>query len=132
MVLFQIESILAQEAMPVAGGFSKMIMSVSNLSRNRRSSEHTMGTLQEEFEFVRKTFFPRWDHKKEWRVESVADLHGAVGEYRKDLKTVFILGQPTGEALQLVMIHELCHARCFSHKTAWQFRMMKAADRAPA
>ena len=33
----------------------------------------------DEFEYVKRAFFPRWDRKKEWCFQLVDDLDGALG-----------------------------------------------------
>jgi len=88
-------------------------------------------TLQEEFEYVRQTFFPLWDRKREWRVELVEDIDGAQGKCLLDTKTILICEKPPARvALQLLLVHEMCHAFSGDHQKKWQNRMMKVAHRA--
>jgi len=91
-----------------------------------------MRTLQEEFEFIRKTFFPRWDRKKEWRVILVQDVNGTQGECLKSTKTIHILKELRSiEELQALLIHEICHAvGNWGHARKWQDRMLRSARQA--
>jgi hypothetical protein len=49
-------------------------------------------------EFVRHTFFPRWDRKREWQIVEADDLDGAQGKCDLDTKTVSVLRGVGGDA----------------------------------
>ncbi len=91
-----------------------------------------MRILQEEFEFIRKTFFPRWDRKEEWRIILVQDINGTQGECLKRTKTIHILKELGSiEELQALLIHEICHAVGYwGHARKWQDRMLRSARQA--
>jgi hypothetical protein len=87
--------------------------------------------LENEFEFVRATFFPRWDKKREWRVELVDDLDGAQGKCFDEEKVVRIAYLLSGDKLTVLLIHEITHAVSRSnHARKFQDRMSKAAQKA--
>ena len=88
--------------------------------------------LRQEFDYIRLTFYPRWDRPREWRVRQVPDLHGARGLCVTESKTVKL--DPVGDdidELHLVLIHEIAHAAAsLGHDRKWLARMRKAADQA--
>ena len=87
--------------------------------------------VEAEFQRVRRTFFPRWDRQKLWRVKTVRDLDGAQGKCDQRTKTIKILGGITGLNLTVLLIHEIAHAVAnVYHEEAWQARMRVAADKA--
>jgi len=83
-----------------------------------------------EFEFVRRTFFPRWDRKRVWKFMVVDDADGAQGKSISRTKTVKIV--PTdADSLKLLLIHEISHAVASNaHGDQWKARMEKAAQQA--
>lgn len=98
-------------------------------------------TLQEEFEYVRKTFFPRWDRKREWKIQFVEELSGdpdLVAWSSLSTKTITILRSkcPVGDHLRAVLIHEICHAissrasQPLGHGKYWCDRMQDAVETA--
>ncbi len=95
-----------------------------------------MKTLQEEFEFIRKTFFPRWDRNGQWRIEvpEIPDSDCA-GECLTKPKIIVIDHPPAiKEELQALLIHEISHAvsrdRPPYHLPEWENRMVKSCIRA--
>ena len=85
--------------------------------------------LRQQFEDVKKTFFPRWDRKREWKVRSPKNL---VPSGFCNTKRKIIAVQPCYEKdmLTLVLIHEICHAFGTGHGSPWLLRMERAAERA--
>lgn len=87
--------------------------------------------LQEATKYVRKTFFPRWDMRREWTIKRVYDLpsHGLCDSRPKNISLQFI--SENDDDLHKLLIHEICHAVTNSgHKKTWQNRMLSAADTA--
>jgi hypothetical protein len=96
------------------------------------------GRIRAEFEYVRRTFFPRWDLQRKWSVDLVDEIefdydgfclhklrsiriqHGAIKSY-----------DPTE-----LLIHEISHAvtpvHLHGHCQQWHERMEKAARKAEA
>lgn len=84
------------------------------------------------FEYVRRTYFPRWDRARRWRVQYVDDLP-SMGLCDMSTKTISFRNFKDIEADNgsILLIHEICHAPpgCGgSHGKAWRARMLKAAD----
>jgi hypothetical protein len=79
--------------------------------RNNFQNGATMkGSVEREFETARTTFFPRWDRRRQWRVEGVRDLDGAHGKCFPETKTLKMLDGITGLDLTALLIHEIAHA----------------------
>jgi hypothetical protein len=98
-------------------------------------------TLQEEFEFIRKTFFPEWDKAHEWSVSepefTASDGLGGISGAHCDSenKTIVVPKFPPSFEdrvdLRAMLIHETCHAvGCKDHGSDWQEQMLQHADRA--
>ena len=84
----------------------------------------------DEFEYVKRAFFPRWDRKKEWCFQLVDDLDGALGTCNTDSKAIQLTAAPR-EGLRELLIHEITHAVSAGHHgRKWQVRMEIAAKRA--
>jgi len=82
-------------------------------------------------EFVRHTFFPKWDRKREWQIVEADDLDGAQGKCDLDTKTVSVLRGVGGDDLTALLIHEIAHAVTDGgHGKKWLERMEKAAEKA--
>jgi hypothetical protein len=103
--------------------------------------------LKDAFQYVRKTFFPNWDRKKEWRVYylpqfkteydrsrdkffkeiGIAHLMGksdVIGECIEDLKYIYIYEIPDDlDALHELLIHEICHIKASGHGKRWMENM---------
>ncbi len=102
--------------------------------------------LQEEFEYVRESFFPRWDRKREWKVEYTEEPLPVTAEDNPYFiaccthatKTITVLRSEclVGDQLKVVLIHEVCHAIAFKafgllgHGEFWCGRMQVAAEKA--
>ena len=95
--------------------------------------------VQREFEYVRKTFFPRWDRKGEWKIEfseGPSDDHDFIAWSNLSTKTIIIFRSkcPVGDHLRAVLIHEICHAitsrasQPLGHGEHWCNRMQDAAE----
>lgn len=85
---------------------------------------------EREFDYVRKTYFPRWDRKKEWKLQVLEDVDGAEGRCISDSKTIKIR-HATESRLRPLLIHEMAHAAAsVGHDKKWQARMEKAAQKA--
>lgn len=79
---------------------------------------------------MREHFFPRWD-RGGWQVIQVDDLDGAEGHCNREKKTIRIVAGKSGNALSVLLIHEIVHAvteEC--HGKRWFRRMEQAADEA--
>ncbi len=78
--------------------------------------------LQERFHYIRSTFFPQWDRKKEWKVKHPSTRH-VHGYCNIELKTVEvgILFKDTDD-MDKLLIHEICHAYygCVNHGILWR------------
>ncbi|MGO9567371.1 MAG: SprT-like domain-containing protein [Desulfomonilaceae bacterium] len=84
----------------------------------------------DEFEYVKRTFFPRWDRKMGWCFQLVDDLDGALGKCNTDSKAIQLTAAPI-EGLREILIHEIAHAvSAGRHGKKWQVRMEMAAKRA--
>jgi len=82
------------------------------------------------FDYVRKTYFPRWDRKKAWKLQVLEDVDGAEGRCISDSKTIKIR-YTTESRLRPLLIHEIAHAAAsVGHDKKWQARMDKAAKKA--
>ena len=95
--------------------------------------------LNNEFEYVRNTFFPRWDKKKDWKVEIfsgwVDHLTGTdytgkgivpplVGTCNRKTKTIYLRC-----AQKESLIHEICHAVSNDHHgERWRNKMEEKAQ----
>ena len=88
-----------------------------------------MNELEQEYQNIRKLFFPRWDREGLWKVSSNLPEDGKVssglGYCDPDNKIIHVMTDSEGYSLTLV--HEICHAvTTQSHKKKWFQRMMKA------
>lgn len=86
--------------------------------------------LQIAFNYVCKTFFPRWDREKHWKIQNVP---GAPFEGQCDLesKTISLKNVHDGDdELHLIITHEICHAWSTGHAKKWRNRMQKALVKA--
>jgi hypothetical protein len=89
--------------------------------------------LNEDLQWIRKTFFPRWDRECRWRLIQVPDLNGGQGRCYSETCTVRILILPHRDARAVLLIHEICHAATNQgHGKKWLKRMEKAAATAEA
>lgn len=99
-----------------------------------------MNDLQKMFEYVRKTFFPQWDRKKQWKIKQDENLPSR-GSCDCETKTISInLFMPSRflfisdlefdaeDDLLLLLIHEVCHSSNMSHGKKWQNRFLKKAE----
>lgn len=87
--------------------------------------------LQEAFEYVRKTFFPRWDKAGQWKVQEKPDLpsHGKCDSEKKTINLQYI--SEDQDRLEGLLIHEICHAVTIEgHSKKWLDRMKAAATKA--
>jgi hypothetical protein len=85
-------------------------------------------TFTERVEFVRSTFFPRWDRKRRWQFAEVDDLDGSQGRCDREVKTIRILaGMATGDELLALVIHEIGHAASNDYHGGRWLRTMEAA-----
>jgi len=87
--------------------------------------------LREEWELIRRQFFPRWDRERRWQIKVVSDLHGTMGRCCPEERTIYLACIPQGVKGRLLLIHEIAHAVTASgHGKKWQRRMARAALRA--
>ncbi len=88
-------------------------------------------TLQEEFNQVRKTFFPSWDKKGQWRIVDKAGPYCPHGGIDKKAQVVEVQCMGPGQSLRVCLIHEIAHAvSSLGHGKEWQDRVEKAARKA--
>lgn len=87
--------------------------------------------LKTSFEFVRISFFPKWDKNQEWNIKRVWHLP-AQGKCDRISKNILIKEiSPEEDELHCIVIHEICHASSSPyHGKRWQERMFKAGERA--
>ena len=88
-----------------------------------------MNELEQEYQNIRKLFFPRWDREGLWKVSSNPPEDGKVssglGYCDPDNKIIHVMTDSEGYSITL--IHEICHAvTTQSHEKKWFQRMMKA------
>ncbi|AFM26028.1 hypothetical protein [Desulfomonile tiedjei] len=93
-----------------------------------------MNTVKAEYDYIRSTFFPKWNRKGEWKLEIVPRFEDTNDEGFCDwtTKTIKICANPE-MPIQVLLIHEIAHAvsRCRdAHQTPWLTRMEKAAKKA--
>ncbi len=86
--------------------------------------------LRKEFEYIRKSFFPLWDKKREWRIKKVWYLPSN-GLYDDLTKTILIKFIPDDkEELYRLLIHEISHLASHHHGKKFLNRILMARDRA--
>jgi hypothetical protein len=91
----------------------------------------TTNRLKTSFEYVRTSYFPRWDKHQKWGIKRVWHLP-AQGKCDRISKNILIkeISPEEGE-LHCILIHEICHASSSPyHGRRWQERMTKASERA--
>ncbi len=81
--------------------------------------------------FIRKTFFPRWDRERQWRIVADSQMI-AMGKCFRDSRLIKIPYITSREDdLYELLIHEICHAVTDDyHSRRWKARMLKAAEKA--
>ena len=85
--------------------------------------------FSETCEYIRTTFFPRWDRKGRWQIVQVDDLNGAQGWCERESKTISILDGMSGNDLLALLIHEIAHAASNDcHGRRWLNKMEEAAN----
>ncbi len=86
------------------------------------------------FNEIRSCYFPRWDIKKEWRIEVKARHPREYGFCDSPNKVIYVhpLWAEEGDGdLYVLIIHEICHAAASHwHDNKYQARLLKAADKA--
>ncbi len=87
--------------------------------------------LEGAFEYIRKTYFPRWDKKGQWTI-SYKDNLPSTGWCDIKNKAIFLDSPPAkDDKLHFLLIHEICHAVTpGSHGRKWKSRMLKASEKA--
>ena len=91
-----------------------------------------MGRLEARFQEIRRAFFPRWDRARQWRVLSGtrSGPPAVSGFCQRREKTIYV-NEPADGDLNLVLVHEICHAVTVDkHGPRWRARMRRAAERA--
>jgi hypothetical protein len=88
-----------------------------------------MKSIEKEYEWICKIFFPAWDREKKWKLRVCRDLGGADGKVDKKQNRILIRKGLLGQKdLTIVLIHEIAHAlTTASHKKMWSRRMKAAA-----
>lgn len=146
-----------------------MILSYHNLGEKKRhrikatvTTEHSASSygqpvivLEDAFQYVRKTFFPLWDRKKQWKVEYRPEFkkwheRGITEQIkRKGLKDkypfkiridaicqefrhyiLFYRIPQNNNALYAILIHEICHVKTSGHGKKWVEKMDTAYSKA--
>ena len=91
----------------------------------------TEAELREKYQYVRTTFFPQWDRKRQWKAQLSGGPFASNGSCESETKTININWETDPKDLVLVLIHEIAHAVARDyHGKKWQARMEKAAKRA--
>ena len=87
--------------------------------------------LNNAFEFVRSTFFPRWDTNRQWKAKYAPGLPSG-GRADPDTKIIFLSSVPKElDLLYLLLIHEICHSATQSgHSKKWIKRLGTVCDKA--
>ena len=86
--------------------------------------------LQVAFDYVCKTFFPRWDRGKHWKIQNVYSLP-CEGQCEPESKTISLKSvHDNDDELHFIIIHEICHAWSTGHSKKWRNRMQKAEVKA--
>lgn len=87
--------------------------------------------LKKAFEYVRDTFFPKWDKNHHWKVR-LNRLMPSGGRADPDTKAIVLSALPDDiDSLYMILIHEICHAVTQSgHTKKWTNRMINARDKA--
>jgi hypothetical protein len=92
-------------------------------------------TLQENVDYVCKTFFPRWNRGRKWKIEHDERLSSQGLCDLKSRKITIGIDLENDDEVSILLIHEICHA-CVrrtglaEHGDQWKGRMLKAAIRA--
>lgn len=98
----------------------------------RNSNRKVVGVgIRQDFDRIKRLFFPRWDREGLWRVTTNASrqVHGRCDPERKRIEIILLNTDP--DKHDALIIHELCHAVTNGgHEKTWQARMEAAAKRA--
>ena len=92
--------------------------------------------MEQEFEFIRSNFFPRWDSARRWKAEARSRTESSRESGYCDLNTKTILIAPflsaaAGPERTTTLIHEICHAVAApNHGKKWRTRMSVASAKA--
>jgi hypothetical protein len=93
--------------------------------------------LQNAFQYVRQTFFPKWDRGGKWKVvanpscSKSDDMGKEVGDVLALCchvnKCIFVNEIPKAEDdLHALLIHEICHVKAMGHGKKWARNMNRA------
>jgi len=93
--------------------------------------------LEKAFEYVKNTYFPRWDKSRKWKVEECSEelcaigARGVDGKCESKTKTIKInmtrISKDQNDLYDL-LIHEICHCHNLGHGESWQNAMFKRAN----
>ena len=92
--------------------------------------------IKEEFTYIRGTFFPQWDRKREWKVSIRKHLPigASRGFYDVNSKRILIAKKDIllkdRDTLHSFLIHEICHYASPNHRERFLDRFAKAKDKA--
>lgn len=84
-------------------------------------------------EYVKKTFFPRWDRNNQWQIQekNKLELWGALVRCAQESKTIYVDQTASKENGQVLLVHGIAHAVTNSfHGSLCQGRMLEAAETA--
>lgn len=86
--------------------------------------------LQRDLDYIRETFYPKWDKKREWKIQRVWHLPFE-GKYEVKSKRILIRNvlEDKDEFYKL-LIHEVCHSVAFHHGKKFTNRLLKAKEKA--
>lgn len=101
---------------------------------SNRTKEGKMGIsdreLKREYEYVRETFFPKWDRKHQWRIKRVWHLP-LPAKYDDEAKKILIQSIPEArDGLHTLLIHEISHCVGRHHGKRFRNRLSRAKDKA--
>ena len=84
--------------------------------------------LNRAVEYVRNTFFRRWDKIRQWKVKVIPNAP-FIGKVNFPKKEIYIRNvSKSDEELHFLLIHEICHAVTGgSHGKKWFNRMLRAS-----
>jgi hypothetical protein len=109
-------------------------MRISDLGEANGNQERYKGVHNKElsaaFEHVRKTVFPQWDKNDEWKVFYDPGLPPSGICLIEKKKIIVQSVYEYSEALNALLVHEICHSSAPGHGKRFLIRMLKAADRA--
>lgn len=93
--------------------------------------------LQDAVKYVRRTFFPNWDKKQQWKIFECTEYLDTIRERRvggecntkeKTIKVNMACITENPNELHVLLIHEICHCITKGHGKGWQNKMFSKAE----